>query len=198
MVHKTSSRSLPSPRTYADLPSWQHEHRRRLPCALRERQVALKLRGRALVPARHNCSSNWSERREEAAPKFEYRRGGLGQSPRSNLLDDFCNKIGTGLKVMHVDVDGGFLGDNGRVLLVASLSQCDPELTSLSDVRTEMFSSSSVTRLQTTGPNPLLTDMPSAKFAHVVTFMRHPRRRQHLHKHAPASGTKAWQLHKPK
>ena len=30
------------------------------------------------------------------------------------------------VKVMHVDVDGGFLGDNGRVLVVASLSQFDP------------------------------------------------------------------------
>ena len=34
---------------------------------------------------------------------------------------------GTELKVMHGDVDGGFQGDNGRVLLVASLSQFDPK-----------------------------------------------------------------------
>jgi len=32
-------------------------------------------------------------------------------------------------EVMHVDVDGGFLGDNGRVLLAAILSQFDPEAT---------------------------------------------------------------------
>ena len=45
---------------------------------------------------------------------------------------------------MHVDVDGGFLGDNGRVLLVASLSQFDPELPSVAWTGCDAASSSRV------------------------------------------------------
>ena len=37
--------------------------------------------------------------------------------------------LAQGLKVMHVDVHGGFQGDNERILLVASLSQFDPKQT---------------------------------------------------------------------
>jgi hypothetical protein len=82
-VHKTSSRSLPSPRTYADLPSWQHEHRRRLPCALRKRQVALKLRGRALVPARHNCPLQL----ERAARRSQHPNSNTVAVAQANLPD---------------------------------------------------------------------------------------------------------------
>jgi hypothetical protein len=54
---------------------------RRVRCV---RSGSVEVAWRALVPARHSCRSNWSERQERAAP-IRKPRGGLRQSPRRLL-----------------------------------------------------------------------------------------------------------------